>query len=354
MMFMSARLSRGDRGSLAPSVAAIIVILFLLGGLVIDGARALGARSRATAYAEEGARIAGQGVSFDRGRLDLDSAAIRANAEEYCARISANDEGVQRCNVSQQAGDIIFTVDLTIDKGILGMVSADPTMTFTGEGRAIAEIGITEAQGSADGPAAVESMLIEGHPNEVNIDEAAGGQCPRPLRWTSPPVASAASPFEYYTKREYTQKKPAHCLIPPVCPNATPNQLVEVEHKYRKRRDEIDREVLRSSEGWEDLFRSCPTAEDLLYSFAPKPQCEFGEVPDPETCRPIPDLPPCPEGEEPGRPPWCNPLRLPTCGDGDKPGTPPTCRPPRLRECRDGEQPGGPPPKCRKPEEQDG
>lgn len=340
-MFLSTRSPGGERGSLAPSVAAIIIVLFLLGGLIIDGARALGARSRAAAYAEEGARIAGQGVTFDEGRLSLDAATMQDNAEAYCARIAASDGGVGRCRVSQDAGDIVFAVDLTIDKGILGMVSG-PTMTFTGEGRAIAEIGITEAQGSADEPVAVSSQMIPGNDVDVNIGEGATG-CPQGKIWLEAPPTLEPRPFRYWTRADY-QLSGSHCPVPPVCPGGERgNPPVGIPHRYKKDQESITYDVLRSGENWNNVYQRCPivppNSEDFLYTFEPRPKCELGDLPgSPPTCKPL-DLPPCPVGEdEPGQPPECNPLDLPTCKDRDKPGKPPTCRPksPKPSQSSDG------------------
>ena len=45
-----------QRGALSPAVAILAVMIFALAGLVIDGGRQLGARSRAVGYAQEAAR----------------------------------------------------------------------------------------------------------------------------------------------------------------------------------------------------------------------------------------------------------------------------------------------------------
>ena len=45
------------RGALSPAVAILAVMIFTLAGLVIDGGRQLGARSRAVGYAQEAARV---------------------------------------------------------------------------------------------------------------------------------------------------------------------------------------------------------------------------------------------------------------------------------------------------------
>lgn len=279
-MFLSTRLARDERGSLAPSVAAIIIVLFLLGGLIIDGARALDARSRAAAYAEEGARIAGQAVTFDAGELELDSRAIADNADAYCARISAYDDGVESCAVNPTAdGDIVFRVRLTIDKGILAMVTSDPTMTFVGEGRAIAEIGITEAQGGVQDPPDISGSRIIGNGVDPNVEEASDEECPPEHVWES----ADAPDFVFWEFRDYQVAQP-HCSIPPICPNVE-NPADPVVLPRALKDEEITRQLVREEgEGWRDIYERCAVAENLLYVFKPADQKYCGTHPGEDPC----------------------------------------------------------------------
>jgi hypothetical protein len=256
---------RGDRGSLAPAVAAMIVILFLLGGLIVDGARALGARSRATAYAEEGARVVGQGVTFDNGNFEIDPAAVDENAEGYCARISANDPTVDGCTRELDGGEIVYTVRVTIEKGILGLVSPGP-MTFEGTGRAIAEIGIYEATGGSDERVELSPRYIDGNEVMVNVKPGAEAGCVHGAVWTDAPATFSPRPFRYIRMIDHLSMGP-WCPRPPICPN--PDELISLEHGTRE--DEITDEMIRGDERWSPEFVRCPTASSLLYAVKPRP-----------------------------------------------------------------------------------
>lgn len=262
---MRLRSGRGDRGSLAPAVAAMIVILFLLGGLIIDGARALGARSRATAYAEEGARIVGQGVTFDNGNFEIDPAAVDENAEGYCARISANDPTVDGCTRELDGGEIVYTVRVTIEKGMLGLVSPGP-MSFEGTGRAIAEIGIYEASGSSDEKVELSPRFIDGNEVRVNVTPGAEVGCVNGAVWTDAPPTFSPRPFRYIRMIDHLSMGP-WCPRPPICPNQ--DELIRLEHGTRE--DEITDEMIRGDERWSPEFLRCPTASSLLYAVKPRP-----------------------------------------------------------------------------------
>lgn len=82
------RLRGDDRGALAPAVAILLVPLFLLTGLIVDGARYLDASSTAQAYAEEAARAGAMQVDLSQPNLALlpESQVAQAVAE-YCQTI---------------------------------------------------------------------------------------------------------------------------------------------------------------------------------------------------------------------------------------------------------------------------
>jgi Flp pilus assembly protein TadG len=87
------RVRREDRGALAPAVAVILLALFLLTGLVVDGSRFLDARSTAQAYAEEAARAGAMEVDLSQPQLSLLPAdQVEQGIDTYCARIVANSK----------------------------------------------------------------------------------------------------------------------------------------------------------------------------------------------------------------------------------------------------------------------
>jgi Flp pilus assembly protein TadG len=77
-----------DRGALAPAVAVMLVALFILTGLVVDGSRYLDARSTAQAYAEEAARAGAMEVDLSQPALTLLSDNdVRQKIDDYCTQI---------------------------------------------------------------------------------------------------------------------------------------------------------------------------------------------------------------------------------------------------------------------------
>lgn len=147
------RLVRGgdaERGSLAIMVAVMGVGLFALGGLVIDSARQLHARSRALGYAEEAAR-AGSGmidldnVGIGRDEVHLDPALAKDQAFRYCETAQAADPAISSCcptYVDENWTEV--RVETTIPTGLLGLIGIQ-TMTAGGNGQARAVAGVDQA-----------------------------------------------------------------------------------------------------------------------------------------------------------------------------------------------------------------
>jgi Flp pilus assembly protein TadG len=90
---LRARLGEGERGALAPAFPIIILALFALGGLVVDGSRDLSGRGQAQAYAEEAARAGAQQI--DEGyagvRL-LPESVVSAAVDAFCDRLRQSDQ----------------------------------------------------------------------------------------------------------------------------------------------------------------------------------------------------------------------------------------------------------------------
>jgi Flp pilus assembly protein TadG len=81
---------RDDRGSITPLIPIVLLALFFLGGLVVDGSRDLNARGDAQAYAEEAARAGATAVDFTQPDLTLDQALARQRVADYCANVQKN------------------------------------------------------------------------------------------------------------------------------------------------------------------------------------------------------------------------------------------------------------------------
>ncbi len=90
---------RGAVGSIAPFIAIVAVGLLLLGGLVVDGARQLDARGRATAYAEEAARAGVQRILLNYGDTKIDAALAETAVGDYCEAAQSTDATLTDCVV---------------------------------------------------------------------------------------------------------------------------------------------------------------------------------------------------------------------------------------------------------------
>lgn len=121
---------RDERGSIAPAIPVIAMVLFLLGGLGVDGARQLNARGQAVAFAEEAARAGAQGVDIDETDLVLDRDLVRQRVDGYCREVRERGY-VEECRLlgidKQAASDkhplvVSVQVRLSVPATLLGMV----------------------------------------------------------------------------------------------------------------------------------------------------------------------------------------------------------------------------------------
>lgn len=78
---------RDERGSLAPAMPIIAMMLLMLAGLGIDGSRQLNSRGEAVAYAEEAARAGAQAVDLDKLDLTLDEPEALRRVADYCTAV---------------------------------------------------------------------------------------------------------------------------------------------------------------------------------------------------------------------------------------------------------------------------
>ncbi len=141
-----------DRGSIAPLIPIMAMVLLILGGLVIDASRQLNERGEAVAYAEEAARAGAQGVSLGHGEVALDPSLARQRVADYCAQISRNS-AVTSCRfegISQSGGAasrptvVNVRVTMRINATLLGIVGVT-SLRATGTGKARPVEGLTAA-----------------------------------------------------------------------------------------------------------------------------------------------------------------------------------------------------------------
>ena len=130
-----------DRGSLTLMLAALMVALLALAGLVIDGGRKLNQSASAYAIAQEAAR-AGTGMvdrsaAYRSGTFKVDEAQALAAARAYLADSgytgSVSPDGTHRIRV---------TVTVTRPTLVLSLIGMD-TMTSTGSAVASLVTGVT-------------------------------------------------------------------------------------------------------------------------------------------------------------------------------------------------------------------
>jgi Flp pilus assembly protein TadG len=143
------RIRRDDRGSITPLVPVILLGLFILGGLLVDGSRDLDARGDAQAYAEEAARAGATAVDLTSSTLVLDTTVARQRVADYCDAIRKNQTiTVLTCRLSNDpftdaptcdgadARIVVNTdVKLQIDTTLLGIVGPS-SLTASGHAKA--------------------------------------------------------------------------------------------------------------------------------------------------------------------------------------------------------------------------
>jgi Flp pilus assembly protein TadG len=143
------RIRRDDRGSITPLVPVILLGLFILGGLLVDGSRDLDARGDAQAYAEEAARAGATAVDLTSSTLVLDTTVARQRVADYCDAIRKNQTiTVLTCRLSNNpftdaptcdGADALIVVNtdvkLQIDTTLLGIVGPS-SLTASGHAKA--------------------------------------------------------------------------------------------------------------------------------------------------------------------------------------------------------------------------
>jgi Flp pilus assembly protein TadG len=139
------RRTGSDRGQITAFVAVVAVGLLALAGLVVDGGRALAAKSRAISLAAEAARAGAQQLDLTTyrttGTRQLDPAAARFHADAY---LTANDADA-RSDVTATTATVTVTVTISTDTALLGLVGVT-TLTVTGTATARPTSSLTPGQ----------------------------------------------------------------------------------------------------------------------------------------------------------------------------------------------------------------
>jgi hypothetical protein len=181
------------RGALSPAVAILAVMIFTLAGLVIDGGRQLGAKSRAVGYAQEAARVGAATIQLNTTEAKIDTTKAGTAVAAFCAQVSSNDKAVQSCGATELTDEgLKVQVVIGNKTTFLGMVGIGH-LDATGTGEAHAEQGVLKADDSPKIPPIVVSGRTDG-PGQFPVTNTAVPptlDIPCPSNWTigvtSPP-----------------------------------------------------------------------------------------------------------------------------------------------------------------------
>jgi Flp pilus assembly protein TadG len=124
-----------DSGALTLMMAAMMILLMAVAGLVIDGGRMLDAEQNAYSIAEEAARagagMVNTGEAYGSGTYAVDGPQALAAAQAYLATSGYNG------TVSVSGNTIKVTVKVTEHTSVLSLVGID---TLTSTGTAVASL----------------------------------------------------------------------------------------------------------------------------------------------------------------------------------------------------------------------
>ncbi|MEV6268880.1 Tad domain-containing protein [Kribbella sp. NPDC051936] len=204
---------RIPRGALSPAVAILAVMIFTLAGLVIDGGRQLGARSRAIGYAQEAARVGAAAIQLNVAEAKIDTTKAAAAITEFCGQVRSNDPAVTACRPTTLTDkEVDIQVDIANKTTFLGLVGKQ-SLKATGTGQAHAEQGITKADDSPTIPPIVVNSTPEDPGGPITTAQPPTIDLPCPT-WTigSPTPIWTLSPFPF----------PATCT-PSVTPTPDPS-----------------------------------------------------------------------------------------------------------------------------------
>lgn len=137
------RAARAERGAISAMVVTLVVMLFMLAGLVIDGGLAINARQRIYDDAEQAARAAANQIDIDAlresGQVILLEAAARQAAVDY---MTARGYPAANVNVQVNGNEVFVYAEDRVNTSLLQLIFIDD---FPIEGQATSRpaVGIT-------------------------------------------------------------------------------------------------------------------------------------------------------------------------------------------------------------------
>ncbi|TDW76348.1 TadE/TadG family type IV pilus assembly protein [Kribbella pratensis] len=205
-----------SRGALSPAVAILAVMIFTLAGLVIDGGRQLGARSRAVGYAQEAARVGAAAIQLNVAEAKIDTTKAAAAISGFCAQVRNNDPAVTSCGPTTLTDkEVDIQVDIANKTTFLGLIGKT-SLKASGTGQAHAEQGIEKADDSPTIPPISVNPTTDGPGAPTSVANPPTIDLPCPT-WTigSPTPIWTLSPLPF----------PATCspnVTPPPDTNSSP------------------------------------------------------------------------------------------------------------------------------------
>ena len=216
-----------SRGALSPAVAILAVMIFTLAGLVIDGGRQLGARSRAVGYAQEAARVGAAAIQLNSAAAKIDTTKAATAIAGFCGQVQSNDPTVTACGptvLTEKEVDIQVAIqNRTTFLGLIGKQS----LKAVGTGQAHPEQGIEKADDSPSVPPIVVNSTTDG-PGNIPITTAQPPTIDLPCpTWTvgSPTPIWTLSPFPFpATCSPNVTPPPTDSPTPPETPPTGPSE----------------------------------------------------------------------------------------------------------------------------------
>ena len=129
-----------ERGSLSAFVALLLVAIFVLMGLVVDGGLAASAREQAAEEAAQAARAGAGSISVEAlrsGQVQIDDSEAIATAEQFM--VAAGHPGVATVSSGRVQVEISYRVP-TVILGIVGVT----TLPVSAAATAVDVSGVTE------------------------------------------------------------------------------------------------------------------------------------------------------------------------------------------------------------------
>ncbi|PSL06776.1 putative Flp pilus-assembly TadE/G-like protein [Haloactinopolyspora alba] len=134
---------RAESGAISAMIITMLLMLFVLAGLVVDGGFALNAREKVYDDAEQAARAAANQIDIEHlratGEVVIMQAAAVQRAEQY---MSERGYAPGRVNVDVGAGEVTVWAERTVDTSLLQLIMIDE---YNVEGQATSRpaVGIT-------------------------------------------------------------------------------------------------------------------------------------------------------------------------------------------------------------------